>query len=155
MTLELDGFLWKPKPGTTVTAEEFVRARSVMRDIHRAVEWNPWVQEDRAEEYAAALEVIGQWTRAEPGYRPQSADELRSTIDQQVAADRARGPGLARCYCPVALPQSVTAQDAPDWFSIWNPVVRSVAAGSLRGLIRSLQLVSSDCPGFRVWDVSD
>ena len=90
MTLELDGFLWKPKPGTTVTAEEFVRARSVMRDIHRAVEWNPWVQEDRAEEYAAALEVIGQWTRAEPGYRPQSADELRSTIDQQVAADRAR-----------------------------------------------------------------
>jgi hypothetical protein len=90
MTLELDGFLWKPKPGTTVTAEEFARARSVMRDIHRAVEWNPWVREDRAEEYAAALEVIGQWTRAEPGYRPQSPEELRSTIDQQVAADRAR-----------------------------------------------------------------
>jgi hypothetical protein len=90
MTLELDGFLWKPKPGTTVTAEEFAYARAVMQDIHRAVEWNPWVQEDRAEEYAAALEVIGQWTRAEPGYRPQSADELRSTIDQQVAADRAR-----------------------------------------------------------------
>ena len=90
MTLELDGFLWKPKPGTTVTAEEFAYARAVMQDIHRAVEWNPWVQEDRAEEYAAALEVIGQWTRAEPGYRPQSADELRSTIDQQVAADLAR-----------------------------------------------------------------
>jgi hypothetical protein len=90
MTLELDGFLWKPKPGTTVTAEEFAYARTVMQDIHRAVEWNPWVQEDRAEEYAAALEVIGQWIRAEPGYRPQSADKLRSTIDQQVAADRAR-----------------------------------------------------------------
>jgi hypothetical protein len=103
MPLELDGFLWKPKPGTTVTAEEFVRARSVMRDIHRAVEWNPWVQEDRAEEYAAALEVIGQWTRPEPGYRPQSPEELRSTIDQQVAADRARGPGL----CPVLLPGGV------------------------------------------------
>ena len=90
MTLELDGFLWKPKPGTTVTAEEFTRARSVMRDIHRAVEWNPWVQDDRADEYAAALEIVGQWTRAEPGYRPQSAEELRPTIDQQVAADRAR-----------------------------------------------------------------
>lgn len=90
MTLELDGFLWKPKPGTTVTAEEFARARSVMQDIHRTVEWNPWVQDDRAEEYAAALQVIGQWTRAEPGYRPQSAEELRSAIDQQVAVDRAR-----------------------------------------------------------------
>jgi len=35
MTLELDGFPWKPKPGTTVTAEEFARARSVMQDIHQ------------------------------------------------------------------------------------------------------------------------
>jgi len=60
-----------------------------MRDIHRTVKWNPWVLDDRADEYAAALEVIGQWTRAEPGYRPQSAEELRSTIDQQVAADLA------------------------------------------------------------------
>ena len=50
MTLELDRFLWKPKPGTVVTAEEFTRALSVMQDIHRAVEWNPWVQEDRAGE---------------------------------------------------------------------------------------------------------
>ena len=30
---------------TTVTAEEFARARSVMQDIHRTVEWNPWVQD--------------------------------------------------------------------------------------------------------------
>lgn len=90
MALELDGFLPKPKPGTAVTAEEFTRARSVVRDIHQTVEWNPWVQDDRAEEYAAALEIIGQWTRAEPGYRPQSAEELRSEIDRQVAADRAR-----------------------------------------------------------------
>ncbi len=90
MALELDGFLWKPKPGTAVTAEEFTRARSVMQDIHRTVEWNPWVRDDRAGEYAAALEVIGQWTRAEPGYRPQSAEELRATIDRQVVADRAR-----------------------------------------------------------------
>ncbi|TVY99989.1 hypothetical protein EAS64_38535 [Trebonia kvetii] len=90
MTLELDGFLWKPKPGTAVTAEEFIRSRSVMQEIHRAVEWNPWVQEDRAEEYTAALEAIAQWTRAEPGSLPQSAEELRSEIDRQVAADRAR-----------------------------------------------------------------
>ena len=89
MALELDGFLWKPKLGTAVTAEEFTQARSVMRDIHRSVEWNPWAQDDRADEYAAALEVIAQWTRAEPDYRPQSAGELRSMIDQQVAADLA------------------------------------------------------------------
>lgn len=90
MALELDGFLWKPKPGTAVSAEEFTRVRSVMQDIHRTAAWNPWVQDDRADEYAAALEVIGQWTRAEPGYRPQSAEELRSTIGRQVAADQAR-----------------------------------------------------------------
>jgi hypothetical protein len=90
MTLELDGFLWKPKPGTAVTAEEFTRARSVMQDIHRTVEWNPWAQDDRADEYAAALEIIGQWTRAEPGYRAQSAEELRSMIDRRVAIDMAR-----------------------------------------------------------------
>jgi hypothetical protein len=62
---------------------------SVVQNIHRTVEWNPWVQDDRADEYAAALEITGQWTRAEPGYRPQPAEELGSTIDQQVAADRA------------------------------------------------------------------
>jgi hypothetical protein len=90
MPLELDGFLWKPKPGTAVTAEEFARARAVMQDIHRRAEWNPWVQDDRADEYAAALEIIGQWTRAEPGYRPRSAGELRSMIDRQVATDMAR-----------------------------------------------------------------
>jgi hypothetical protein len=38
MTLELDGLLWKPKPGTAVTAEEFTRARSVIQDIHRIAE---------------------------------------------------------------------------------------------------------------------
>ena len=46
-----------------------------------------------AEEYAAALEVIGQWTRAQPGYRPQSADELQVHDSDQQARG---GPGPPR-----------------------------------------------------------
>lgn len=71
--IELDGKLWTPVPEATVTAEEFIAARSVIGEIHQSVWWNPWVMEDRAAEYEAALETCGQWTRAEP-------DLLRKTL---------------------------------------------------------------------------
>jgi hypothetical protein len=100
MTLELDWFLWKPKPGTAVTAEQFTRARSVMQVM--TLEWNPWVQDDRTDEYTAALEVIAQWTRAEPGYSSQSAGELRSMVGQQVAADLEQKGTRTAPQCHVA-----------------------------------------------------
>jgi hypothetical protein len=49
--VELDGLLWKPKPGATASSEEFRRARSVILEIHSDATWSPWVEEDRAQEY--------------------------------------------------------------------------------------------------------
>jgi hypothetical protein len=46
--IEVDGLLWKPKPGTTATGEEFRRARSLILEVHRDASWNPWVEEERA-----------------------------------------------------------------------------------------------------------
>jgi hypothetical protein len=39
--------LWKPRPGGVACAAEFTKARSLIREIHRLEEWNPWVREDR------------------------------------------------------------------------------------------------------------
>jgi hypothetical protein len=74
--IEVDGLLWKPKPGTTATGEEFRRARSLILEIHRDASWNPWVREDRPQEYEQATAVFEQWTRAEPDFRPWTAEEL-------------------------------------------------------------------------------
>jgi uncharacterized small protein (DUF1192 family) len=78
----VDGRLWKPKPGATSTGEEFAHARSLILEIHRDASWNPWVEEDRAQEYEQAMAVRAQWTRAEPGFRQLTSEEL----DVQMAA---------------------------------------------------------------------
>jgi hypothetical protein len=75
-TIEHDGLLWKPKPGATATAEEFVAARTLMMAIHRDARWNPWVSEDRAAELAAAMDTFGEWTRAEPGFRQKTSRQV-------------------------------------------------------------------------------
>lgn len=80
--IEVDGLLWKPKPGTTATGEEFRRARSLILEVHRDASWNPWVEEDRAQEYERATAVFEQWTRAEPDFLPLTSEEL----DAQMAA---------------------------------------------------------------------
>jgi hypothetical protein len=49
VTVEVDGLLWRPAAGATVTAEEFIAARSLIREVHRLQTWSPWVCEDRAE----------------------------------------------------------------------------------------------------------
>ena len=41
--IELDGKLRTPAPEATVTAEEFIAARSRIREIHESMRWNPWV----------------------------------------------------------------------------------------------------------------
>jgi hypothetical protein len=79
--IEVDGLLWKPKPGTTATGEEFRRARSLILEVHRDASWNPWVEEDRAQEYERATAVFEQWTRAEPDFLPLTSEEL----DAQMA----------------------------------------------------------------------
>jgi hypothetical protein len=65
VVIELDGLLWEPVPGSAVGAEEFIAARSLIREIHESLWWNLWLMTDRAAEYDAALTACGQWTRAE------------------------------------------------------------------------------------------
>ena len=59
--IELDGKLWTPVPEATVTAEEFIAARSVIGEIHQSVWWNPWVME------IALLNIRRPWRRAGSG----------------------------------------------------------------------------------------
>jgi len=78
--IEIDGLLWKPRPGATASGEEFRRARSLILEIRRDASWNPWVEEDRAQEYEQAMAVLEQWTRAEPGFRPRTSEEFDARI---------------------------------------------------------------------------
>jgi hypothetical protein len=80
--IEVDGLLWKPKSGATSSGEQFSRARSLLLEIHRDASWNPWVEGDRAQEYQQATAVFEQWTRAEPGFRQLTSDE----VDARMAA---------------------------------------------------------------------
>jgi hypothetical protein len=87
--IEVDGLLWKPRPGATCSGEEFRRARSLILEIHRYASWNPWVKEDRAQEHEQATAVFDQWTRAEPDFRPWTAEELDAWITARDAEFRA------------------------------------------------------------------
>jgi hypothetical protein len=85
MAMEIDGLLWKPRPDATASAAEFTEARSLIRQVHEGMRWNPWVWDDRRAEYEAALEVFGQWTLAEPGFRPKAKEELDAEHEQENA----------------------------------------------------------------------
>jgi len=54
------------------------------------LDWNPWVIEDRAKEYEAALKILGEWTRAEPELLRKTPAEFKAELDQGAAADLAR-----------------------------------------------------------------
>jgi hypothetical protein len=88
--IEVDGLLWKPRSGASSSSEEFRRARSLILEIHRDASWNPWVKEDRAQEYEQATVVFDQWTRAEPDFRPWTAEELDAWMAARDAEFRAR-----------------------------------------------------------------
>jgi hypothetical protein len=85
MTIEVDGMLWKPLPGATASAAEFIHARSLVMEILELGRWNPWVMEDRTAEYEAALALFGQWTRAESGFRRKTREELQAEDEQWLA----------------------------------------------------------------------
>jgi hypothetical protein len=85
MVIKIDGMLWKPLPGATTSAAEFSHARSLVMEILGSEAWNPWVMEDRAAEYEAALAVFGQWTRAEPGFRRKTSVERQADHERWLA----------------------------------------------------------------------
>lgn len=71
--IEHAGLLWKPTARATATSEEFVAARTRIRELHADARWNPWVLDDHKAEMDAAMAVFEQWTRAEPGFRPMTS----------------------------------------------------------------------------------
>jgi hypothetical protein len=93
MTVDVDGMLWKPLPRATASAAEFTQARSLVMEILALETWNPWVMEDRAEEYEAALGVFAQWTRAEPGFRRKTRAELDADHERWLAGLEATPQG--------------------------------------------------------------
>ena len=76
--IEHGGLLWRPKRGATATAEEFIAARSLIVELHKDADWNPWVLEDRAADLEQAEAVFGQWRRAEPGFRPMTMKQWQA-----------------------------------------------------------------------------
>ncbi|GAA3810105.1 hypothetical protein GCM10022226_33120 [Sphaerisporangium flaviroseum] len=96
--IEVDGMLWKPKPGATATAEEFIAARTRFVEINRDGRWNPWVLDERQAELDEAIAIMGQWTRAEPGHRRLTLKQLEARWErgdrklerERAAADKQR-----------------------------------------------------------------
>jgi len=89
---EHEGLLWKSKPETTSAFTQLLEARSTLREITKDSLWSPWVREEREEESDAALAVMEQWTRAEPGFRQmteQEVDEMLAESDRRSAAAHA------------------------------------------------------------------
>lgn len=89
---EHEGLLWKSKPEATSSFTQLLDARSTLREITQDSLWNPWVREEREQESDAALAVMEQWTRAEPGFRQmteQEVDEMLAESDRRSAAAHA------------------------------------------------------------------
>lgn len=90
VAIEVDGKRWVPVPDSTATAEEFIAALALLHEIHQQVRWSPWVMQDRAGEYDAALEVCGQWTSAEPESPGKTVGEYEAELDRRMAEADAR-----------------------------------------------------------------
>ena len=41
VAIEVDGKRWTPVPDLTATAEEFIAALSLLREIHQQIRWSP------------------------------------------------------------------------------------------------------------------
>jgi hypothetical protein len=90
MTIELDGRRWKPVPGATATAEEFIAARSLIHEIHQQARWSPWVMQDRAASYDAALKTLEHWTCTDPSLPGKTLEEYEAELQQRLAETDAR-----------------------------------------------------------------
>lgn len=89
--IEVDGKLWKPRRSATASAAEFIAARNAFREISQDSRWNPWVREDRADEYEQASMVMDQWRRAEPGHRMLTTKQIEASwVQKDRKGEKAR-----------------------------------------------------------------
>lgn len=94
---EHEGLLWKRLPGGTSTFEEFVEAGVQWMKIFHETQWNPWRKEELQTASEIARAVREEWTRAEPGHRMMTEEEVAAWMadldrerDAQHAAEDAR-----------------------------------------------------------------
>jgi len=91
--IEHDGMLWKPREGSTTTAEEFIAARTLVIGLNNDASWSPWARDERFDDLEHAVEVMSQWGRAEPGHRHLT---LKQWEPRQARLQRAREKQRAR-----------------------------------------------------------
>ncbi|MDT0181444.1 hypothetical protein Q9S36_14775 [Microbacterium sp. ARD31] len=89
---EHHGMLWKRKAGAESSFEQLATARSFLLQTNEDALWNPWLRDDRASELDAAMDVMREWTRAEPDFRQWTAEETQRWLDE---GDRARAAARA------------------------------------------------------------
>ena len=94
--LQHEGLLWRPRPGATSTAEEFLAARARFLALHKESRWNPWVLEDYAAEMERAMAVMEQWGRAEPGHRYLTDEEIEARFADMDREHEARFAAMKR-----------------------------------------------------------
>jgi hypothetical protein len=94
---EHEGLLWKRLPGCASTVEEFVEAGLQWMEIFHETQWNPWRKEELQVASERARAVREEWTRAEPGHRMMTEQEVAAWMadldrerDARRAADDAR-----------------------------------------------------------------
>jgi hypothetical protein len=85
MSVELEGKVWEPVPGATVTAEEFIAARSLIHEVHQQASWSPWVLQDLSQECDAAWETCRQWKSTEQGPPPKTLEQREAELEQRLA----------------------------------------------------------------------
>ena len=75
-----------------MTAEEFLAARALIREMHRSLWWNPWWMTERRAEHDAAGETCRQWTRTDPDPDPprKTVEEYEAELEQKLAAAEAQ-----------------------------------------------------------------
>lgn len=84
--------LWRPKPGATSTFEEHVAARALFVDLHQDQFWNPWRMEGEAAAMERAQQVMEEWDRAEPAFKPKTKRQLDAEMkrwDREFERERA------------------------------------------------------------------
>lgn len=94
--LQHEGLLWRPRPGATSTAEEFLAARARFLELRQESHWNPWVLEDHAAEMERAMAVMEQWGRAEPGHRYLTDKEIEARFADMDREREARAAAVKR-----------------------------------------------------------
>jgi hypothetical protein len=93
MKIEHDGKLWRPKRRAIADVEQFIAARSLFIKVHADARWNPWVLDDRAADLDRAIEIMEQWTRAEPNFRRLSTKQFDARMarsDREFSAKQAK-----------------------------------------------------------------